>query len=172
MVLRCLSLIITSSLWPLTPTPPPAPSSSSVSRSSLFLDLEDEQAQVDVFGGQQFVALHRVGDGQRDVVGLVGVVAEGVVVDNRLDPHIVVGALQQQEGALQGRVYLWRHIQVKAGGRLQLVSSKYYSENSSENLWTLISRLARISNFKVSLTYTFIIRNAHGLFYYLKFSSP
>lgn len=76
------------------PHPTPAPSSSSFSRSSLFLDLEDEQAQVDVFGSQQFVALHRVGDGQRDVVGLVGVVAEGVVVDNRLDPHIVVGALQ------------------------------------------------------------------------------
>lgn len=70
------------------------------------MDLENEQAQVDVFGSQQFVALHRVGDGQRDVFGLVGVVAEGVVVDDRLDPHIVVRPFQQQEGALQGRVHL------------------------------------------------------------------
>lgn len=73
---------------------------------SLFLDLEDEQAQVDVFGGQQFVALHRIGDGQRDIIGLVGVVAEGMVVDDWLDPHVVVRPLQQQEGALQGRVHL------------------------------------------------------------------
>lgn len=78
------------------------------SRSS-FLDLEDEQAQVDVLGGQQLVALHRVGDGQRDVVRLVGVVAEGVVVDDRLDPHVVVRTLQQQEGALQGGVHLRSH---------------------------------------------------------------
>lgn len=86
----------------------------SLSGSFLFLDLEDEQTQVDIFGGQQFVALHRVGDGQRDIVGLVGVVAEGVVVDDRLDPHVVVRPLQQQEGALQGRVHLrrQRHIHV------------------------------------------------------------
>lgn len=73
------------------------------------MDLEDEQAQVDVFGGQQFVALHRVGDGQGDVVGLVCVVAEGVVVDDRFDPHVVVRPLQEQEGALQGRVHLCAH---------------------------------------------------------------
>lgn len=57
-------------------------------------------------------SLHRVGDGQRDIVGLVGVVAEGVVVDDRLDPHVVVRPLQQQEGALQGRVHLNRDMHV------------------------------------------------------------
>lgn len=74
---------------------------------SLFLDLEDEQAQVDVFGGQQFVALHRIGDGQRDVFCLVGVIAEGVMVDDWLNANVVVRPLQQQEGALECRVHLW-----------------------------------------------------------------
>ena len=76
--------------------------------SILFLDLEDEEAQVDVFGSQQFVALHRVGDGQGDVLRLVGVVAEGVMVDDGLDPDVVVRPLQQQEGTLQSRVHLSR----------------------------------------------------------------
>lgn len=34
-----------------------------LSSRSLFLDLEDKQAQVDVLGSQEFVALHRIGDG-------------------------------------------------------------------------------------------------------------
>lgn len=69
--------------------------------------MEDEQAQVDVFGGQQFVALHRIGDGQRDVFCLVGVIAEGVMVDDWLNANVVVRPLQQQEGALECRVHLW-----------------------------------------------------------------
>lgn len=78
-------------------------SSSSYCLSSftlLFLDLEDEEAQVNVFGGQQFVALHRVRDGQKDVVCLVGIIAKTVMVNDRLDPNVVVRTLQQQEGAL------------------------------------------------------------------------
>lgn len=89
-----------------SPRPLPSPILPILSSPSLFLDLEDKQAQVDVFGGQQFVALHRVGDGEGHVVGLVAVVAEGVVVDDRRDPHVLVRPFQQQEGALQGRVHL------------------------------------------------------------------
>lgn len=68
----------------------------------LLLDLEEEEPQVDVLGGQQLVALHRVHDGQWHVVRLVAFVSEDKVVDDGADLHVVVGALEQQEGALQG----------------------------------------------------------------------
>lgn len=71
----------------------------------LFLDLKDEEAQVDVFGSQQLVALNAVADGQRRVLRLVGVVGEHVVLDNGFDLHVVVRTLEQQEGTLQRRVY-------------------------------------------------------------------
>lgn len=100
----CPTPSITPILLLLLPPPPPFFLS-----YSLFLDLEDEQAQVDVFGGQQFVALHRIRDGQRDIIGLISVIAEGVVMDDWLDPHVVVRPLQQQKGALQGRVHLYKH---------------------------------------------------------------
>lgn len=72
----------------------------------LFLDLKDEEAQVDVFGSQQLVALDAVADGQRCILRFVGIIGEDVVLDDRFDLHIVIRALEQQEGALQGRVYL------------------------------------------------------------------
>lgn len=71
----------------------------------LFLDLKDKEAQVDVFGSQQLVALDAVADGQRRVLRLVGVVGEDVVLDDGFDLHVVVRALEQQEGTLQRRVY-------------------------------------------------------------------
>lgn len=72
----------------------------------LFLDLKDEEAQVDVFGSQQLVALDAVTDGQRRVLRLVGVVGEDVVLDDGFNLHVIVRALEQQEGTLQRRVYL------------------------------------------------------------------
>lgn len=71
----------------------------------LFLDLKDEEAEVDVFGSQQLVALHAVADGQQGVLRFVGVVGEDVVLDDGFDFHVVVRALQEQEGALQCRVH-------------------------------------------------------------------
>lgn len=76
-----------------------------VSILCLFLDLKDEESQVDVFGSQQLVALDTVGDGQRRVLCLVGVVGEHVVLDHGFDFHVVVRALEQQKGTLQRRVY-------------------------------------------------------------------
>lgn len=73
--------------------------------SPLFLDLKDEEAEVDVFGSQQLVALHAVADGQRSVLCFIGVVGEDVVLDDWFDFDVLVWALQEQEGALQRRVH-------------------------------------------------------------------
>lgn len=71
----------------------------------LFLHLKDEEAEVDVFGSQQLVALHAIADGQQGVLGFIGVVGEDVVLDDGFDFHIIVRALQEQERALQCRVH-------------------------------------------------------------------
>lgn len=70
--------------------------------SILLLYLEQEEPQVNVLGGQQLVALHRVDDGERHIVCLIALIGEDEVVDNRTDPHVVVGALEQKKRALQG----------------------------------------------------------------------
>lgn len=53
--------------------------------SILLLYLEQEEPQVNVLGGQQLVALHRVDDGQRHIVCLIALIGEDKVVDNRTD---------------------------------------------------------------------------------------
>lgn len=71
--------------------------------SILLLYLEQEEPQVNVLGGQQLVALHRVDDGQWYIVCLIALIGEDKVVDDRADPHIVIWALEQKKRALQGR---------------------------------------------------------------------
>lgn len=95
------SLILSASTPPVAFLLPSAPF-----HVPLFLDLKNEKAQVDVFRGQQLVAFHAVTDGQRGVLCLVGIVREDMVLDDWFDLHIIIWALEQEEGTFQRRVHL------------------------------------------------------------------
>lgn len=79
---------------------------SSITKPCLFLYLEYKKPQVDVLGRQQFVTFHGVYDGERHVIRLIVLIGKDKVIDHRVDFHIVVGSLEEQEGALHRGVDL------------------------------------------------------------------
>lgn len=84
----------------------------------LLLYLEYKQTQVDVLGCQQFVTFHGVYDGERHVVRFVVLVGKDKVIDHRVNFHIVVRSLEQQEGALHGGVDLALENELEGEGPL------------------------------------------------------
>lgn len=84
----------------------------------LLLYLEYKQTQVDVLGCQQFVTFHRVYDGEWHIVCFVVLVGEDKVIDHRVDFHVIVRSLEQQEGALHGGVDLALENELEGEGPL------------------------------------------------------